>query len=171
MAPGYSDEVKLGCYSAVSSLLPKYGVEVYRLGYFDKVPLIGTAFDSLSFAINEICHLVGRGESGNFIFIYELNSAKHDKIAINYNDTFNHYVAAKLGYEGMTIPNFKNTIGRFYCDKKNVYMSATDIAGYYLLQLEKRNSSNLRNAFAKKSFEAMRPIGCCIKYNEIIQIK
>ena len=96
MAVGYSDEVKLNCYEVLAELISKYDVNVYRLGYFDNTPLMKTDFDPLVFSISEICNQISGKETGDLIYVYELNSSKHAKIANLYNDTKNHYYAAAI---------------------------------------------------------------------------
>jgi hypothetical protein len=170
MAPSYSDDIKLNCYRILAELVSEYDVKVYRLGYFDNIPLVETDIDRLALSISQICAQISREETGDLIYVYELNSSKHTKIANLYNDTKNQYYAAAVGAQNISVPNLDNIIGRFYCDKENVFMSATDAAANFLLQCENQDSGLELGNFTSKSFPLMKPIQECVKYNEIIQI-
>jgi hypothetical protein len=127
MAREYDDDIKFLCFETIAKLSTNFNVKFYHLGYYHHIPLI-EKFDVLMLSINQLCDIITSSASDELVFIYELNIAKHKAISGGYNDWQTHYYRQVVGEKNLSIRNSENIIGRYYCDKKNYHMAATDTA-------------------------------------------
>jgi hypothetical protein len=169
MAPEYDYAIRLLCFKTIASLCRKFSVDFYHLGYFHHTPLVTSPLDHLELAVTQLCKLVTDTiSSEELVFVYELNPSKHRVISRSYNDWETHYLHETLGNQNLSVTNSANVIGRFYCDKKNYHMAATDTV-LWLRNAKADDGKGIGN-FKSDILSETAYITDLFKFDEIIQL-
>jgi hypothetical protein len=171
MAKEYSDDIKLLCFRTIANLCLKSSVKFYHLGYFHKVPLVTSPPDPLALAVNQVCDLVTNATfNEELLFVYEINVSRQVVVSRLYNDYDTHYYREVIGEPNLSVANSSNVIGRFYCDKKNYHMAATDTASYVRNLKAKADEGQSITKFKSEILSEAGHITDLFKFDEIIQL-
>ncbi len=166
----YTDEQRVAVCELCCKLVREFGVEIIRLGYFDK-SLLNMTNDMqknptrLGFVICNLELMLLGKFSENYIFLYELDKQNLEKT--QYNDKYNADIYGQLtNPDDVMSIDYKKSLGRFYCSKENYCMYSSDLIGWLIYQSEKQNLKE----FKKRVIQPLELISDRIKYNEIIWI-
>ncbi len=175
MLPGenYSDSDRLGCYRIFAQHLVQFNAEVLRLGYFNKSPLFPGESEGSKFAFRaalfELKRLVGTRLLSPVCYVLELDLSKNNQIEGAWNDAGYHHVLPILSDKSNLSIDLDNIVGSFYGNKNNIYLQATDIASWYLLQKQNKADGQKLGDFKERVVEVMKPLDGCVLTDQVIQ--
>ena len=164
----YTDEQKLLVFKLICSLITKYNVRIIRVGYYDESLDFGEDCDSaerVSFCIFNLELMLKDFFSGNYATVYELDASNLNKIRYNDMQHINQFAQFPCP-ENFSI-NIANSLGKFFCEKKNYCMYTSDIAGWLL----KKTSDNLPTKFLIEVVAVAKEIEENVLFNKIIFMK
>jgi hypothetical protein len=171
MAKEYGDDVKLFCFKAIATLCKKFSIQFYHLGYFHHTPLVPNPPDLLGLSVNQLSNLLTDVIfDEELVFVFELNISRQGVISRSYNDWETHYFREVLGEQNLSVVNSANVIGRFYCDKKNYHMAATDTALYVRNLKARADGCQPMTKFKSNILSEAASITDLFKFDELIQL-
>lgn len=164
--PDYTDEQKLLVFKLVCRLIAKYNVRIIRVGYYNKsLNLMGSLDNAkrVSSCISGLEMYLKNKFLGNYAIVYELDATNLKKIQYNDMQNINKYAQIPDPDDNLSI-NVSSSVGKFFCEKENYCMYASDIAGWLL----KKTSENSSAEFSTKVREVAKKIEDKVLYNKII---
>lgn len=164
-----NDQKKIELFKIIFRLVLKYKIKIFRVGYFDEsaAPIFTSRDERIASCLWNIVYPIQSIVNSSICYIYELNNSVRLKTN-SYNDSYMQELIWQNDAirRSVSIENYENIVGKFYCDKHNHHMYVADFCGYALSQRMKLNPTE----FQRKIFECLTEISDFIMMDRIIYL-
>jgi hypothetical protein len=163
------DDQKVSLFSHVIQTAIDHDARFFRVGYFvdQSIPMLSTRERHIEFCLTNCLYPIQSHFDEDIAYVYELSYAAHRQFT-SYNDAHLHDAIWQSGtlYRSISIPRFEKIVGKFYCDKHNHSMYASDFLGYSLMLRDKNPISD----FSERLMSCADLAQGHIVYDEVIQM-